>query len=51
MLQVKSTASERVRFLLDEFSSEWYGSIKNMSFVNILVIKTFDMNLILNLRL
>lgn len=49
MLQVKSTASERVRFLLDEFSSEWYGSIKNMSFVNI--IKTFDMNLILNLRL
>lgn len=44
MLQVKSTASERVRFLLDEFSSEWYGSIKNMSFVNI--IKTFDMNLI-----
>lgn len=49
MLQVKSTASERVRFLLDEFSSEWYGSIKNMSFVNI--IKTFDMNLILNPRL
>lgn len=49
MLQVKSTASERVRFLLDKFSSEWYGSIKNMSFVNI--IKTFDMNLILNPRL
>lgn len=48
MLQVKSTASERVRFLLDEFSSEWYGGIKNMSFVNI--IKIFDMNLILNPR-
>lgn len=47
MLWVKLIVFECVCFLLDEFFFEWYGSIKNMLFVNI--IKIFDMNFILNL--